>query len=70
MESINEFEIFNPEQPRRVKSKWPAIMFAVKRIDKVKGRIIKLIDSIITISGISIKEVPDGVNGLISYLSN
>jgi len=59
--SINEFEIFNPEDPKRVKSKWPAIIFAVNRIDKVRGRIIKLIDSIITIKGISMNGVPEGV---------
>ena len=51
MKSINELEIFNP---RRVNNKWPAIIFAVRRIDNVKGRIIKLIGSIITINGISI----------------
>ena len=61
MKSINELEIFNPEESRRVNSKWPAIIFAVRRIDNVKGRIIKLIDSIITINGISIKGVPDGI---------
>jgi len=38
-----------------------AIIFAVNRIDKVKGRIINLIDSIITIKGISMKGVPEGV---------
>jgi len=53
--------MFNPEDPKRVKSKWSAIIFAVNRIDKVKGRIIKLIDSIITMKGISINGVPEGV---------
>jgi len=61
IENISEFEIFNPEEPKRVKSKWPAIIFAVNRIDKVKGRIINLIDSIRTIKGISMKGVPEGV---------
>ena len=50
MKSINELEIFNSEEPRRVNSMWSAIIFAVRRIDNVKGRIIKLIDSIITIN--------------------
>jgi len=69
LKSINELEIFNPEEPRRVNSKWPAIIFEV-RIDNVKGRIIKIIDSMITINGISIKGFWMGLNGLISYLSN
>ena len=54
MKSINELEIFNSEEPRRVNSKWPVIIFADSRIDNIKGRIIKLIDSIITINGIRI----------------
>lgn len=33
-------------------SRWPAIILALNRIDKVKGRIIFLIVSIITIKGI------------------
>jgi len=57
--NINELEIFNSEEPRRVNSKWFAITFAVRRIDNVNGRIIKLIDSII--NGISIKGVLDGI---------
>jgi len=61
MKSIIELEIFNSEEPRKVNSKWPAIIFAVRRIDNVNRRIIKLIDSIITINGISIKGVPDWV---------
>jgi len=65
MKSINEkilkLEIFNSEEPRRVNSKWPTIIFAVRWIDNVNGRIIKLIDSIITINGISIKGVSDGI---------
>jgi len=61
MKSIIELEIFNSEEPSKVNSKWPAIIFAVRRIDNVNRRIIKLIDSIITINGISIKGVPDWV---------
>ena len=57
--NINELEIFNSEEPRGVNSKWFAITFAVRRIDNVNGRIIKLIDSII--NGISIKGVLDGI---------
>lgn len=53
--------INNPEEPSRVKSKWPAIMLAVNRIAKVRGRIINLIDSIKTIKGIRIGGVPWGV---------
>ena len=36
-------------------------MFAVKRMAGVKGRIIKIFDSIITINGINIKGVPRGI---------
>lgn len=36
-------------------------MLAVSRMAKVKGRIISLIDSMITIKGIKIKGVPWGV---------
>ena len=61
MKSINELEIFNSEEPRRVNSKWLANIFADRRIDNVKGRIIKLIDAIITINRISIKRVPVGI---------
>jgi len=42
---INELKFNN------VISRWPAIRFAVKRIDKDKGRIIILIVSIIVING-------------------
>lgn len=38
----------------------PAIILATNRIDKVKGRIILLKDSIITIKNIKIKGVPKG----------
>lgn len=50
-----------PDEPKRVKSKCPAIILAVNRIDNVRGRIINLIDSIITIKGIKIGGVPWGV---------
>lgn len=49
-----------PIEPIRVSSKWPAIMFADSRIDKVIGRINLLIDSIHTINGIRIPGVPWG----------
>lgn len=54
-------EIDCPEDPSRERSKWPATILAVNRIDKVIGRIINLIDSIITINGISKAGVPWGV---------
>lgn len=50
--------INRPDDPSKVKSKCPAIMFAVSRIDRVIGRIISLIDSINTIKGIKINGVP------------
>lgn len=43
-----------------VNNKWPAIIFAVNRIDKVNGRIIFLNNSINTIKNIKIKGVPLG----------
>lgn len=46
--------------PNKVKIKCPAIIFAIKRIAKVKGRIIFLIISINTIKGWRIKGVPIG----------
>jgi len=49
-----------PCEPRRVRSKWPATMFAASRIDKVPGRIIFLTVSIRTINGIRAPGVPDG----------
>lgn len=64
--------IISPEDPKRESNKWPAIIFAVRRIAKVKGRIIKLIDSIITIKGIKIYGVPWGVkwaNNSFKYLN-
>lgn len=54
-------EISWPEDPKRDSSKWPAIIFAVKRIERVIGRISNLIDSMITIKGINKAGVPWGV---------
>lgn len=54
-------EINCPEDPRRDNNKWPAIILAVKRIERVIGRIISLIDSIITINGMRRAGVPCGV---------
>ena len=55
---IRGFEINCPDEPNRDNNKCPAIILAVRRMAKVKGRIIKLIDSIITIKGIRITGVP------------
>jgi len=46
--------------PINVNNKWPAIMFAVKRIAKVPGRIKFLIISIQTIKDINNGGVPWG----------
>lgn len=53
--------ISSPEEPRRVRSKWPAIILAVSRIARVRGRMINLIDSIRTMKGMRINGVPCGV---------
>lgn len=58
---INKLLIIIPDEPKRVKSRWPAIILAVNRMARVKGRIINLIDSIRTIKGIKINGVPWGV---------
>jgi hypothetical protein len=50
-----------PDEPRRVIKRWPAIILAVNRMAKVKGRINKLIVSMITIKGINKRGVPWGV---------
>lgn len=50
-----------PEDPKSVRSRCPAIILAVRRIDRVSGRINSLIDSIITINGIRANGVPEGV---------
>lgn len=44
--------------PINVRSKWPAIIFAVNRTAKVPGRIVFLIVSIQTINGMRIEGVP------------
>lgn len=49
-----------PVLPRRVKSKWPAIILAASRTANVPGRIILLIVSIKTIKGIKGPGVPCG----------
>lgn len=58
---IRDLLIEFPVDPRRHRSKWPAIMLAVSRIARVRGRINKLIDSIITMNGMRISGVPCGV---------
>ena len=50
-----------PEEPRRVRKRCPAIILAVKRMARIKSRMINLIDSIITINGISIKGIHSGI---------
>lgn len=49
-----------PVFPKRVISKWPAIILAVNRTAKVPGRMIFLIVSMQTIKGIRIPGVPWG----------
>lgn len=61
MIKISRLLIIIPDDPKRDKSKWPAIILAVRRMASVRGRIINLINSIITINGISIIGVPCGV---------
>lgn len=46
--------------PKRVRRRWPATMFAARRMLKVKGRIRELTNSIKTIKGIKAKGVPSG----------
>lgn len=46
--------------PSKVKSKCPAIMLAANRTDNVTGRMMFLINSIITINGIKTAGVPEG----------
>lgn len=52
--------MFGPWFPKRVIKRWPAIIFAAKRTDRVNGRIIFLIVSIHTINIINIEGVPWG----------
>ena len=44
----------------RDKRRWPAIILAAKRTDRVRGRISLLIISISTINGIKVGGVPRG----------
>jgi len=53
-------EVLGPLFPRRVRRRWPAIMLAANRTDKVIGRIKFLVISIITINGIRAVGVPLG----------
>lgn len=53
--------IFCPDDPNNDSRRWPATMLAVSRIERVIGRIINLINSIITINGIKIVGVFEGV---------
>ena len=49
-----------PWDPRRVKRRWPATIFAASRIERVPGRITLLTVSITTITGINAPGVPAG----------
>jgi hypothetical protein len=49
-----------PLFPNKVNSRWPAIIFAVRRTASVPGRIRFLIVSMITMNGINIDGVPCG----------
>lgn len=53
--------IFILNDPINERIRCPAIIFAVNRIERVIGRIINLINSIITIKGINIYGVFNGV---------
>lgn len=55
---INLIEL--PVLPKSVRRRWPAIIFAVRRIANVPGRITFLIVSMHTIKGISTGGVPWG----------
>lgn len=55
-----EYEEDTNWEPRRVKRRWPAIILAANRTDKVIGRIIFLTISINTINGIRGAGVPKG----------
>jgi len=53
-------ETLGPCDPNKVNKRWPAIMLAANRIDKVRGRIIFLIVSMHTMNAISKGGVPWG----------
>jgi len=55
-----EFLIDGPLLPSKVNSKWPGIIFAVRRTARVPGRIRFLMVSMITIKGINRVGVPWG----------
>ena len=57
----NIIGVFKAASAIKVINKCPAIILAANRIDNVKGRIILLIVSIITIKGIKIVGVPLGI---------
>jgi len=52
MLKITDEVMYEVWDPKSVKRRWPAIIFAESRTVKVPGRIILLIDSINTIKGI------------------
>jgi hypothetical protein len=56
--------IIDPFWLSKVINKWPAIIFAVRRIANVPGRIIFLVVSISTIKGIKAGGVPVGIKCL------
>lgn len=60
--------VFEAASAINVISKCPAIILAANRIDSVKGRIILLIVSIITIKGIKIVGVPLGIKWINLFL--
>lgn len=60
IKNIDLVKLF-PDDPKSDKRRCPATILAVKRIDRVIGRIIKLMNSIIVIKGIKIKGVLEGV---------
>jgi hypothetical protein len=59
--SINIISFLATWFPRSVISKWPAIIFAVRRMARVAGRIKFLVVSIKTITGIRTGGVPWGI---------
>lgn len=55
--------------PSKVSNKWPAIILAARRTARVRGRIIRLIDSMITIRGIKAPGVFSGTKWAILKLN-
>jgi len=64
---VCEFDIIENDESNDI-NRCPATMLADKRIDRVIGRIIDLIISIITIKFIRLVGVPDGVKWIIMFL--